>query len=312
MINDFLRGRMGNGCKIIKSTFERYNLLDSNGAFHSIHSHQFRHWVTTKAAQAGVPDHIIARWQGREHIEDLGAYKHLTPAERLQTLKAALKDGRMKGQVAEMYFNLKEDVRDIFLEGQLQAVHVTPLGLCVHYFKVTPCPKFLNCVKDCEDYMLDTANKGHINNLVQLQTRTELILDQARQQRAKGEEDLSENWIAETEATLSGVQRILDAASITASGTVQPFKGERSKFERFGHRYCPFDCRPAQQRSTQSRRMGSGPGRRPYYGSVGPGRDRQEEWGRDHSSCLGPGRRNKRNQSAVSNLQARASTAADQ
>jgi hypothetical protein len=78
------------------------------------------------------PDHIIARWQGREHIEDLGAYNHLTPAERLETLKAAVKHGRIKGQVADMYFNLKENVRDIFLEGQLQAVHVTPLGLCVH------------------------------------------------------------------------------------------------------------------------------------------------------------------------------------
>jgi hypothetical protein len=60
-----------------------------------------------------------------------------------------------------------------------------------------------------------------------------LILDQARQQIAKGEEDLSENWIAETEATLSGVQRILDAASNTASGTVQPFKGKGSRFKRF-------------------------------------------------------------------------------
>jgi hypothetical protein len=90
-------------------------------------------------------------------------------------MKAALKHGRIKRQVADMYFNLKEDVRDIFLEGQLQADHVTPLGLCVHDFKVTPCPKFLNCVKDCEDYVLDAANKGHINNLVQLQPRTELI-----------------------------------------------------------------------------------------------------------------------------------------
>jgi len=82
---------------------------------------------------------------GREQVGDLEAYKHLTPGERLETLKAALKNGRVKGQIAEMYFSLKEDVRDVFLENQLQAVHVTPLGLCVHDFKVTPCPKFLNC-----------------------------------------------------------------------------------------------------------------------------------------------------------------------
>jgi hypothetical protein len=79
---------------------------------------------------------------------DLEAYKHITPGERLDTLKAALTAGRVKGEIADMYFSLKDDVRDVLLEDQLQAVHVTPLGLCVHDFKVTPCPKFLNCVKD--------------------------------------------------------------------------------------------------------------------------------------------------------------------
>jgi hypothetical protein len=230
-INDFLGGRAQAGQRIIRSAFERYNIRDSKNRFFSMHSHQFRHWVTTKAAQVGVPDHVIARWQGREHLGDLGAYKHLTPVERLNTLKAALNDSRVKGQLAEMYFSLREDLRDVFLEGQLQAVHVTPLGLCVHDFKVRPCPKFLNCVKDCEDYVLDTANKNHINNLVQLQVRTKLTLDHAVQQQQKGEEDLSENWVAEAEATLNGVQRILEAASAEPSTTIRPFKGKESHFE---------------------------------------------------------------------------------
>ena len=229
VINEFLGGRAC-GSYRTKSSFERYNIRDDQGCFFSMHSHQFRHWVTTKAAQTGVPDHVIVRWQGREHIGDLQAYKHLTPDERLATLKAALKAGRVKGQIAEMYFSLKEDVRDVFLEGQLQAVHVTPLGLCVHDFQVTPCPKFLNCVKDCADYVLDTANSDHVNNLVQLQVRTQLTLDQALQQRAKGEADLSENWIAEAEATLTGVQRILAAASIQPKAAVRPFAGKGSRF----------------------------------------------------------------------------------
>lgn len=230
VINDFLGGR-ASVRRRTKSAFERYNIRDDHGRFFSMHSHQFRHWVTTKAAQAGVPDHVIVRWQGREHSGDLQAYKHLTPDQRLATLKAALKAGRLKGQIAEMYFSLKEDVRDVFLEGQLQAVHVTPLGLCVHDFQVTPCPKFLNCVKDCEDYVLDTANAGHINNLVQLQVRTQLTLDQALQQRAKGELDVSENWIAEAQATLTGVQRILAAASAQPLTAVRPFTGKGSRFE---------------------------------------------------------------------------------
>jgi integrase len=234
-INDFLGGRVEKSRTIVKSAFERYNIRNAKGEFFSMHSHQFRHWVTTKAAQAGVPDHVIARWQGREHIGDLEAYKHLTPQERLETLKTALKSGRIRGQIAEMYFSLKEDVREVFLEGQLQAVHVTPFGLCVHDFKVTPCPKFLNCVKDCEDYVLDTANKKHINNLVQLQLRTQMTLDQALQQKAKREEDLSESWIDEARSTLKGVQRILEAAAVDQGTVLHPFKGGGSQFKAVEH-----------------------------------------------------------------------------
>ena len=172
-INDFLGGRTERGRTIVRSAFERFGLADNGGSFFKMHTHQFRHWVTTKAAIAGVPDEVIARWQGREHIGDLEAYKHLTPAERVATLKTALESGRTRGRVADMYFNLQDDVRDVFLEGQLQAVHVTPLGLCVHDFKVSPCPKLLNCVKDCDDYLFDTANAAHRQNLVQFADSSE-------------------------------------------------------------------------------------------------------------------------------------------
>jgi hypothetical protein len=66
---------------------------------------------------------------------------------------------------------------------------------------------------------------------VQLKIRTELALDQALQQRAKGEKDLSENWIAEAEATLNGVQRILEAASAEPNSALRPFEGNGSNFE---------------------------------------------------------------------------------
>jgi hypothetical protein len=57
------------------------------------------------------------------------------------------------------------------------------------------------------------------------------MLDQALQQQAKGEEDLSENWIAEAQATLNGVQRILEAASAESETALRPFKGKGSHFE---------------------------------------------------------------------------------
>jgi hypothetical protein len=230
-INDFLGGRTERGKPVVRSAFDRFGLADNCGIFFKMHTHQFRHWVTTKAAVAGVPDEVIARWQGREHIGDLEAYKHLTPAERVAMLKTALESGRTRGRVADMYFNLQDDVRDVFLEGQLQAVHVTPLGLCVHDFKVSPCPKLLNCVKDCDDYLFDTANAAHRQALVQLQQRTKLTLAQAEAQKSRDGGDLSENWIADAKATLAGVEGILATEASEGTTVVRPHAGRASRFQ---------------------------------------------------------------------------------
>jgi hypothetical protein len=147
-------------------------------------------------------------------------------------LKAALGSGRTKGRIADLYFDLRDDVRDAFLEGQLQAVHVTPLGLCVHDFKVSPCPKLLNCVKDCDDYLFDTANESHRQNLVQLRERTKLTLKQAEAQKARGGMDLSENWIADAKATLAGVEKVLAAVPGGEAAVVRPHARKGSRFER--------------------------------------------------------------------------------
>jgi hypothetical protein len=229
-VNDFLGRRAVPGAAA-RSAFVRFGLRGEDGQFFRLHSHQFRHWVTTKAAVAGVPDEVIARWQGREHLGDLEAYKHLTPSERIDTLKSALQSGRTKGAVADIYFNLHEDVRDAFLKAQLQAVHVTPLGLCVHDFKISPCPKMLNCVKDCDDYLFDTTNTTHRQNLVQLQARTKLTLEQAVAQKSCAEADLSEHWIADAEATLAGVDRILSAIPSDGETLVRPHVGKGSRFK---------------------------------------------------------------------------------
>lgn len=65
---------------------------------------------------------------------------------------------------------------------------------------------------------------------MQFQQRTEQTLDQAVKQHAKGQADLSENWIAKAQATLDGVQRILNAAEQAPAEIVRPFTGKPSRF----------------------------------------------------------------------------------
>ena len=98
--------------------------------------------------------------------------------------------------------------------------------------KVSPCPKLLNCVKDCDDYLFDTMNQAHRQNLVQLRERTKLTLEQAAAQKARGGVDLSENWIADAKATLAGVEEILASVPSGETAVVRPHAGKGSRFER--------------------------------------------------------------------------------
>jgi hypothetical protein len=234
-VNDFLGTRSPTASQQARCTprsaFERFDIREKNGSIVRMSSHGFRHWVTTRAAAAGVDDATLARWQNREHAGDLQRYKHLTSSERVAVLKAALRRGQLRGWLAEMYFSLVDDVRDVFLEDQLQAVHVTTLGLCIHDFKISPCPKALNCVKFCRDFLHDTTDAGQRQQLIQLEARVGLVLDQAQRQQAVGEDDLAESWVAEAEETRAGIRAILATAPQPGAPLIQPFSDRPSRFE---------------------------------------------------------------------------------
>jgi hypothetical protein len=229
-INGFLSSRSRKAGRLDRSAFELFGLRESDGSAVQMSSHAFRHWVTTQAAAAGVDDATLARWQNREHVGDLEAYKHVTPEQRVATLKAALERGQLRGRLADMYFAIEEDLRDVFLEDQLQAVHVTAFGLCVHDFKVAPCPKALNCVKQCRDFVHDTGDSRQRRALIQLEQRVTLALDQAERQQATGQADLSINWVADLRETRDGVRAVLDTGATTTRQIVQPFVDHSSRF----------------------------------------------------------------------------------
>ena len=120
-------------------------------------SHQFRHWLNYIADKGGLPVELQSRWMGREHSRETDAYRHATVDERLEWVKAGIQDGKLAGPKASMYFELPRTKRERYLDGEVQAVHFTALGLCLHDFAVTPCPYHLNCVRGCADYLRSKA-----------------------------------------------------------------------------------------------------------------------------------------------------------
>jgi len=219
-LSDFLSGRPG-----VKSIFHRLNFREPDGSFCCITTHQFRHWLNYIADKGGLPIDLQTRWLGREHPRDTEAYRHATVDERLAWVKEGIRSAQLSGAKADVYFGLPLAERDVFLEAEIQAVHVTAFGLCLHDFAVTPCPYHLNCIRGCADYLRTKGNPRERLHLVQIQQATEMALAAAKKRGG-----IAQAWIIHCEETLAGVSRALavdghaaspkdDVASALAAGS---------------------------------------------------------------------------------------------
>jgi hypothetical protein len=174
-----------------------------------------------------MPVDLQTRWFGRENPRDTEAYRHATVDERLEWVKEGIRRGQLSGTKADAFLELPRSKRDVFLEAEIQAVHVTAFGLCLHDFAVTPCPYHLNCVRGCADYLRTKGSSSERHHLVQIQRGTEQALASAK---ARGE--VAKAWITHCEETLAGVNRALaiDEDPTSADGDlVKPFAGGRRK-----------------------------------------------------------------------------------
>lgn len=148
------------------SAFERFGIREEDGSFCKMTSHQFRHWLNDIADKGGLSVELQTRWLGRDDARDTEAYRHATMDERLQWVKNGICGGQIGGKLADVYFQLPKDERDVFLEGQVQAVHFTALGLCLHDYSIEPCPFHLNCMLRCRDYLRIKGNQEERKNLI--------------------------------------------------------------------------------------------------------------------------------------------------
>ncbi|MFQ5433602.1 MAG: hypothetical protein ACE5FD_01885 [Anaerolineae bacterium] len=215
--NNFLNGE--------QSVFERYDIRDVDGQVCGITSHQFRHWLNDLADKGGLPNDVLTRWMGRKNPRHTQAYRHATMDERLQWVKQGIQDNELGGFVAEVYQELPLAERDEFLEGQVQAVHFTPMGICIHDFAIEPCPYHLTCLRGCPDYLRTKGDPIERQYLLQIQANTEKALAWARQESAPGKTNMAQAWLDHHEAILSGVQAALavdDETTIPDGTRTQP------------------------------------------------------------------------------------------
>ena len=203
-VNDFLRSRDN-----MKSAFARFDIREEDGAVCAITSHQLRHWLNDLADKGGLPIELLTRWMGRENAYDTEAYRHASVDERLAWVKQSIQEERLSGTMTDVYFELPEGERDAFLSGQIQAVHFTPMGICIHDFAIEPCPYHLNCVRGCPDYLRTKGSQRERQYLLQIRENTQQALAYANHQANEGNQDLAEAWVSHHEATLRGIDAAL-------------------------------------------------------------------------------------------------------
>lgn len=213
---------------VVPSIFRRLGLKEKSGSPIEMTSHQFRHWLTTNLVDSGIPDGIIARWQNRSHGGDISAYKHVTRKDRLREVKDAIESGRMKGEIADIYFAMSEDIRDAWLDSHLQQIHVTHMGLCTHDFSSSPCPHHLQCLNGCSDFLFDPADEKQRENVEEIVEGTREAIQLAEEQEGDNAQ-----WMRHQKKVLSNGLKVLESEEDSESSHTQPFEGEGSNFEPF-------------------------------------------------------------------------------
>jgi hypothetical protein len=220
-----------------RSAFERFNLRDlQTGEVLKMNAHQCRHWITHNAVRGGMPIRDMARWHGRERLDDVFTYIHMTSTERIEWVRHKLESGELRGPFVEYYFSLADDVKDLFLEGRLAAIHVTHMGLCLHDFTLSPCKFKLACLsgRGCPEYAFDPSDTKQRTNLVQLVGRTKTALTQATAKAKTTDPALAKSWVEDAQSTIANAERVLSSAPAGENLLVRPFVGQLTKFQAIG------------------------------------------------------------------------------
>jgi hypothetical protein len=221
-ISDFLGGKPES-----KSAFERFSLTESDESFCRMNSHQLRYWLNDIADKGGLPVETLTRWMGRENPRDTEAYRFETADEKCKRIQEGIRSGEIRGHLSELYFSLPKEERDVFMESQVESVHFTPMGICVHDYSLSPCDRHLNCVRGtCPDYLRTKGNQTERNNLIQIVRNTESSLKRAQAEAKANNGNLAPAWVKHHQATIEGAKAALavdDDLEIKDGAMIRPF-----------------------------------------------------------------------------------------
>lgn len=207
-ISDFLSGRGDYRNGRMRSIFERFGSVGSNGEAMRVNSHAFRHWLNTLAQRGGLNELLVARWSGRKDIGQNSAYDHVSGVEFAEKARDLLAGGKVMGALADVHDRLPPAEREGFRDTVFATAFVTELGMCDADFTTSPCPEFGAC-STCENCNIRKGDK-------EARARTEAELKDARwlYQRALEEEGEgtigASNYVEAHRQRIESLERIME------------------------------------------------------------------------------------------------------
>ena len=192
-------------------------------------SHDFRRWFATSALRAGATEFDLMRWQGREHMGDLGAYDYRTMADRVEAVKRDIKSGKLQGVLATTYVQLAETIRDQWLDDAVTSLHVTPIGLCAKDFGSGRCEYQVNCFNACEHHLVQLTDPKTRQQVVQLKCRNEEVVRLNEERALREGYELASQWRQEYDQTITYMDHLLTAKPDEA-GYVRAPEGAPSRY----------------------------------------------------------------------------------
>ena len=175
-----------------------------------VNSHQFRHYINTEMHRAGLSQALIDLFSGRDSMGSV--YNHESIQER--TNRVALYHPEARGSNATRLEKIQtnqplklSDVTDLHGDED-RVIHESNLGLCVHNWAVTPCPKMGACLT-CGKLACVKGDDVKLKNLKGYRER----LNKKYERALKAKEDGAfgaERWLEKATADLAKCDALIE------------------------------------------------------------------------------------------------------
>jgi hypothetical protein len=175
---------------------------------HRVKTHAVRHWLNTIADNGGLSDVDLAKWMGRKDISQNAVYKHGTLVQRTNAAKDLILSGQTHGRVARIAARIPVDERKVFLDGTIEAVHNTSLGLCLHNFAASPCPDHHECLRGCGDYLRVKGDQDQRKALQELRSKELAALESHQRALTEGFYG-ADKWADSSKQHIAGIDAAL-------------------------------------------------------------------------------------------------------